>query len=289
VKSIRIVSPAKAIDIKHLDFAIEFLTSKGYEVELSKFAAGSVNYFSGTDEERLADFQSAVNDESIDVILCSRGGYGAVRIVDSVDFSALKKSPKLIIGYSDITVFHSALNRLDIESVHATVPLNFEENTTESLQSFFNVLSSSENRYEIESHSLNRQGKSKAPVVGGNLAVLASLIGTNSDISMDGKILFFEDIGEAVYAIDRMMWTLKKSGKLDKLAGLIVGRMTQMKDSEIPFGKSVEEVIRASVEDYEYPLCFNFPAGHIDDNRAIIFGREASLNVGGEGVEFLQG
>lgn len=288
MKSIRIVSPAKAIDKKHLDFALGLLESKGYKGELSKFASGSTNYFSGTDEERQSDFQAAINDENVGVILCSRGGYGSVRIVDSIDFSALVESPKLIIGYSDITVFHSVLHRLGIESAHATVPLNFEENTKEAIQSFFNILSNAENKYKIEPHSLNRLGNIEAPVVGGNLAILASLLGTNLDISTDGKILFIEDIGEAIYAVDRMLWSLKKSGKLDNLAGLIVGGMTNMTDSEVPFGKTVEEVIREVVEEYNYPVCFNFPAGHIDDNRAIVFGRKAGLKVEDNKVEFRQ-
>jgi len=288
VKSIRIVSPAKAIDKKHLDYAVGFLESKGYKVELSEFAAGSNNYFSGTDEQRLSDFQDAVNDESVDIILCSRGGYGSVRIIDSIDFGALKKLPKLIIGYSDVTVFHSVLNGLGIESAHATVPLNFEENSAEAIQSFLNVLSNAENKYEIEPHILNREGKVEAPVVGGNLAVLSSLIGTNSDISTDGKILFIEDIGEAIYAIDRMMWSLKKSGKLDKLAGIVVGGMTNMTDSEMRFGNTVEEVIRQAVDEYDYPVCFNFPAGHVDDNRALVFGRKASLDIGANQVLFRQ-
>ncbi|MCG8574675.1 MAG: LD-carboxypeptidase [Flavobacteriales bacterium] len=289
MKKIRIVSPAKQIEAQHLSFTVDFLTSKGFEVELGKHAAGQYHYFSGTDEERLFDFQQALDDESVDAILCSRGGYGSVRILDQLDFSAFLQKPKLIFGYSDITVFHHHVQaKYNLSSVHSTAPLNFSSNSKEALESLLNVLNGQPNQYEFQAHNLNRSGQTKAKVMGGNLAILYSLIGTDSDFDYDGKILFIEEIGEAVYAVDRMMWSLKKSGKLENLAALIVGGMTSMKDSQIPFGKTVEEVIAESVEEYSYPLCFNFPAGHIDDNRAIIFGKEAELRVS-EISQFRQG
>lgn len=288
MKRIRILSPAKSIAQSKIGFAAEYLSDNGHEVEVSEHAAGTHHYFSGTDEERLADFQAALDDPELDVILCSRGGYGSVRIIDRLDFTRFIEKPKLIMGYSDVTVFHHHINaKYGIPTVHCTAPLNFEENTQESLVSLLNVIEGRTNRYTFPAHELNREGFVSAEVVGGNLSILYSLIGTDSDIDYDGKILFIEDIGEAVYAVDRMMWTLKKADRLQKLAGLIVGGMTAMKDYEVPFGKTVEEVISEAVQDFDYPVCFNFPAGHIEDNRAIILGETANLQVG-ETVEFSQ-
>lgn len=285
---IKIVSPAKAIEPLIIDKAVELLSTHDILVETGEHAKGSFNYFSGTDDQRLSDLQSSLDDSTLDAILCSRGGYGMVRIIDQLDFKAFSKKPKFILGYSDITVLHSRLTNMGFESVHCTAPLNFSKNSTESIQSMLNVLRSAGNEYLISHHPLNREGTATAEVVGGNLAIIASLIGTNDELKTDGKILFIEDIGEAIYAVDRMLWTLEKSGKLERLKGLIVGGMTNMKDSDVPFGLSVEEVIRERVEKYDYPLAFNFPAGHIDDNRAIVLGRTASLEVSDSKTIFKQ-
>lgn len=288
MKRILILSPAKSIAQSKIDFAVNYLSDNGHHVEVSRHAAGQHHYFSGTDEHRMFDFQRALDDDELDVILCSRGGYGSVRILDRLDFSAFLERPKLIMGYSDVTVFHNHVHgRLGLPTVHCSAPLNFEENTPESLISLLNVIEERGNQYEFSSTEFNRQGISSAEVIGGNLAILCSLIGTDSDMKYDGKILFIEDVGEAVYAIDRMMWTLKKAGRLQNLAGLMVGGMTQIKDSAVPFGKSVREVISEAVKDYDYPVCFDFPAGHIADNRAIIFGEAAQLVVA-DSVTFSQ-
>lgn len=287
MKKIKIVSPAKAIAKEHLDFATSYLEGNGFLVEVAANAGNQSDYFSGTDEERLEDFQNAIDDPSVDYILCSRGGYGSVRIIDSLDFRNLNS--KVIIGYSDVTVFHNHIQAVyGVKSVHGTAPLNFKENTKESLQSLINVLNGQPNNYAIDGSKLNRIGHADADLVGGNLSIIASLIGTNSSIKTNGKILFIEDVGEPVYSIDRMMWTLKKANKFSGLKGLIVGGMTSIKDSEIPFGKQVYEVIKDAVEEYDYPVCFNFPAGHIDDNRALIFGAKAKLLVLEDKVIFEQ-
>lgn len=288
MKKIKIVSPAKSIESSKIEFAKGYLRSKGFEVEVGEFASGEHHYFSGTDAERLSDMQQALDDESLDVILCSRGGYGSVRIIDQMDFTKFLKNPKLVIGYSDITVFHNRMNLMGQLSVHATCPLNFEENTEQALSSLLNVLNEKQNNYQIPAYSLNKPGLAEAEIVGGNLSILYSLIGTNDDLETKGKILFIEDIGEAIYSIDRMMWALKKSGKLSALAGLVVGGMTNLKDSEIPYGKSADEVIFEAVQEYNFPLAFHFPAGHINDNRAIVFGKKASLNVSEKGAIFIQ-
>ena len=286
---IRIVSPAKAIEKKHVDFSKNYLENNGFEVEISRHCLGQSNYFSGTDWERVKDFQNALDDNSVDVILCARGGYGCIRIIDDLDFSNFVKHPKLIIGFSDVTVFHNHIHtHFNLPTVHATMPLNFSDNSAESLQSMVNVIKNKPIRHELISHSKNKFGSASTVVVGGNLAIIYALIGTNSDINLDGKILFIEDVGEYIYAIDRMLWALKKSGKLDKLAGLMVGGMTNIKDTEVPFGKTVEDVILDAVKYLEIPVCFNFPAGHINDNRAIILGKKALLQVSDFGVVFEQ-
>ncbi|MBD3636205.1 MAG: LD-carboxypeptidase [Crocinitomicaceae bacterium] len=288
MKKIRIVSPGKAIESKHIDFAEGYLRSKGFDVSVGIYAKGSYNYFSGTDAERHLDMQEALDAQDVDAIICSRGGYGAVRIVDKLDFRRFLRYPKLLFGFSDITVFHNRMNRMGYESVHSTAPLNFEENTEEALQSLVNVVEGIENAYKIPAHSLNKSGEVKEKIVGGNLSVLCSLLGTDDELKTKGKILFIEDIGEAVYSVDRMMWQLKKAGKLKGLSGLIVGSFTNVKDSEKPFGKSAEEVISDAVEEYDYPICFNFPAGHLNDNRAIILGKDAQLSVTDSGSSFTQ-
>ncbi|MBI3136284.1 MAG: LD-carboxypeptidase [Bacteroidetes bacterium] len=288
-KKIHITAPAKVIDKACIDFAVDFLKKNGFAVSLAPHVLGKNNYFSGTDAERRADFQAALDDDSIDFILCARGGYGSVRIIDELDFSTFIKKPKLVIGFSDITVFHNHIhNHFNLPTLHASVPLNFQSNTPEALNSLLNVLNEKPNRYDIQPSRYNRNGKVQAIVVGGNLSILYSLIGTNSDLQTDGKILFIEDIGEHIYALDRILYSLKKSNKLQNLAGLIVGGMTNIKDTEIPFGKTMEDVISEIMAPYKFPVCFNFPAGHVDDNRAILLGKAATLVVETDAVRFEQ-
>ena len=286
---IRIVSPAKAIEKEHVDFSKNFLESHGFEVEISTHCLGQHHYFSGTDSERLLDFQEALNDNTVDVILCARGGYGCLRIIDDLDFTNFEKNPKLIMGFSDVTVFHNHIHgNYKLPTVHASMPLNFNANSKDSLQSIVDVINGKKLKYNISTSPNNKNGSTEAEIIGGNLAIIYALIGTNSDINLDQKILFIEDVGEYVYAIDRMMWALKKSGKLKKLAGLIVGGMTNIKDTETPFGKTVEDVILDAVSHLDIPVCFNFPAGHITDNRAIILGKTVVLQVSDAGVVFEQ-
>lgn len=287
-KKIRIVSPGKAIDDAKIDFAEGYLRSKGYEVSIGEHARGQHMYFSGTEVERLEDMQTALNDENLDVIICSRGGYGAIHLVDKLDYRKYLWNPKMIVGYSDITVFHNRMSRMGFESVHATAPLNFEENTTEALDSLINVIDGNEIEYNIPNHSLNRHGEVTEKVVGGNLSILCSLIGTHDELRTRNRILFIEEIGEPVYKIDRMMRQLKNAKLLSRLDGLIVGGISNVKDSEPPYGATAEEVIKEAVEEYDYPVCFGFPAGHINDNRALVLGRDAKLSVSKTGAIFNQ-
>lgn len=289
MEKIRIVSPAKQIAPKLLEAASDFLKKRGFEVEIAPHAGGEHNYFSGTIEERLSDFQAALDDSELDIILCARGGYGSVQLIDQLDFSKFVKRPKLIVGYSDITVFHNHIHaNYNLPTVHATAPLNFAENTTEALESLINVFNGVSNTYVVPKHELNIQGEVEGILVGGNLAILHALIGTNSDIDYTGKILFIEDVGEAIYALDRMFYALKKSGKLDQISGLIVGGLTAMKDSEKPFGRTAEEVIHDHIKNQDIPVCFNFPAGHIDDNRALLLGKKVKLVVDTDSTKFFQ-
>lgn len=289
IKHIHITSPAKAIDKECIDYAVKFLRERNFHVSLSKHVTGRQHYFSGSDAERLSDFQHALDDDSVDAILCARGGYGSVRIIDQLNFDKLRKKNKLIIGFSDITVFHNHIHtQLGIPTLHATVPLNFQTNSRAALDSLVNTLYGKDIQYQIPTTAYNRIGEAEAVMIGGNLSILHSLIGTNSDIDTRGKILFIEDIGEAIYAIDRMFWALKKAGKLESLAGLIIGGMTNIKDTEIQFGKKVEEIIAENVASYSFPVCFNFPAGHIDDNRALLLGKKAKLIVSVNDVRFFQ-
>jgi len=286
---VRIVSPAKSIEKEHIDFSVKFLKEHDFEVEVSTNCLGADHYFSGTDEERLIDFQSALDDDSVDVILCARGGDGCIRIIDRLDFTKFLLNPKLIIGFSDVTVFHNHIHsNFNLPTVHATMPLNFSSNSDESLLSLMDVLHGNKVKYKLASNTNNKRGEAKGEIVGGNLAIIYALIGTNSDINLDNKIVFIEDVGEYVYAIDRMMWSLQKSNILKKLAGLIIGGMTNTMDTDTPFGKSVESVILERVDHLDIPVCFNFPAGHIDDNRAVIFGKKAKLVVSDDGVIFEQ-
>ena len=220
-----------------------------------------------------------IDNPDIKAIICARGGYGTVRILDLIDFSDLKANPKWIAGYSDVTALHSTLHNLNITSLHSTMPVNFSDNTKTSLESLKQTLFGNLISYNFPRHKLNRIGHTKGKVVGGNLSIIYSLLGSNTDINTDGKILFLEDLDEYLYHVDRMMMNLKRNGKLSKLAGLIVGGMSNMNDNTIPFGKSAIEIIAESVSEYDYPVAFNFPAGHIDNNNTIILGQNANLTI----------
>lgn len=279
---IAIVASARKISIQELQPAIDIFKIWGLEVLLGKNLFKCDNQFSGTDEERAADLQTALDDDSVKAIISARGGYGTMRIIDKIDFTKFKNHPKWIIGYSDITVLHSHIHNFGIQTLHATMPINFSINT-EAIETLRKSLFGEKMNYEIEKNSLNRNGIAEGELVGGNLSLLYALTGSSSSIHTKGKILFIEDLDEYLYHIDRMMVSLKRYGKLSDLAGLIVGGMTDMKDNQIPFGKTAEEIILDAVKEYNYPVCFNFPAGHIDRNLAMTFGRKMKLVVGDNG------
>ena len=285
---IGIVSTARKITLEELNPAIKLLENWGFEVVFGANLFEENNQFSATIKQRTADLQNMIDNDAIKAILCARGGYGTVQIIDNINFYSFKTNPKWIIGYSDVTVLHSHLNTLGIASLHATMPINFANNSNNSLQSLKNSLLGKSNRIECKSHVFNRLGKVDAEIVGGNLSILYSLLGSKSDIEPAGKILFIEDLDEYLYHIDRMMMNLKRNGKLAKLKGLIVGGMNDMNDNEIPFGKSVEEIILEQTKEYDYPICFGFSAGHINDNRCIKLGVQSILKITANGVSLSQ-
>ena len=283
-----VISTARKITIEELSPAIKTLESWGLKVVFGINLFQEEDQFSGTVEQRTADLQSMIDDNSIKAILCARGGYGTVQIIDSIDFTNLKINSKWIVGYSDVTVLHSHLNNLGIASLHATMPINFKSNTKESLSSLKNSLFGNLNSIECKAHPLNKFGKIEGDIVGGNLSILYSLLGSDSDIDTTGKILFIEDLDEYLYHIDRMMINLKRNGMLGKLKGLIVGGMSDMNDNSIPFGKTAEQIILKHTKNYDFPICFGFPAGHLSDNRCVRLGINSVLEISKNGVSLCQ-
>lgn len=279
---IRMVSPAGKVKESLVLPAVEWLKKQGYKVELGKHVFAQHFQFAGTDAQRLEDLQIALDDPECSVIICSRGGYGTVRIIDQMDFTKFKKYPKWLVGFSDITILHSYLNKLGFASIHGVMPKNFLDdagNPTENLNSLLNLLEGKPVQYSIPSTKFNRTGNANAGLIGGNLSIITSLQGTKYELNTDGKILFLEDIDEFFYHIDRMILQLKLSGKLDKLEGLILGDFTEIKDNKQPFGKSIHEIILEAVQEFDYPVCFGFPAGHDRKNLAFAFGKKWTLNV----------
>jgi muramoyltetrapeptide carboxypeptidase len=282
--TIGIVCPAGYMPLEKAQTCIDTLRDWGFRVRAGRTLGGdSPNYFAGTDEERLADLQEMLDAEDVQAILCGRGGYGLSRIIDRIDFSAFKKKPKWIIGYSDVTVLHAHIfANYKTASLHSPMAsaFNGEGYRSEYVESLWQALEGKKARYECPVHPYDRKGTAVGELVGGNLCLLAHIVGTDSDIKTRGKILFLEDVGEYLYNIDRMCYQLKRSGKLGKLAGLIVGGFTDNKDTERPFGSGVYEIIRDIVKEYDYPVCYGFPVGHGTENYALKVGVGYKLKVG---------
>lgn len=282
--TIGITCPAGYMAAEKAQTCIETLIQWGYTIKLgATLGSASNTYFSGTDAERLADLQQLLDDESVKAILCGRGGYGVTRIIEQVDFTTFKKNPKWIIGFSDITVLHSHIySNYKIATLHAPMAAAFNDGQFSNpfVQSLRHALEGKKIKYEVATHEKNRRGEAIGELVGGNLSLLVHGIGTASDIKTKGRILFIEDVGEYLYSTDRMMQQLKRSGKLEKLAGLIVGGFTDAKDTERPFGKTVYDIIEETVADYNYPVCYNFPVSHEKENYALKVGVGYKLKVG---------
>jgi len=290
--TIAITCPAGYMPLEKAETCITVLQQWGYEVLVGKtLGSKSNNYFSGTDEERLNEFQAMLDAPEVKAILCGRGGYGVGRIIDRLDFTAFKKNPKWIIGFSDITVFHAHINRnYKIATLHSSMAAAFNGggHKNKYIQSIKAALEGSKADYTCKAHKLNQTGTATAELVGGNLALIAHLIGTKSDYHTKGKILFIEDIGEQHYNIDRMLHQLKRSGKLDALAGFIIGGFTDMQDTERPFGKKVYQLIHELINEYKYPICFGFPVSHAKENLALKVGVTYQLQINKEQVQLTE-
>lgn len=282
--TIGLVAPAGFMPIEKMQACIETLDAWGYNIEMGATThSQSDNYFSATDNERLTDLQQMLDNKKINAILCARGGYGVSRIVDRISFKKFRKKPKWIIGYSDITVLHAHLSsRLKIASLHAPMAAAFAdgEGNNPYLLSIKNALEGVPANYHCEGHACNKSGTTEGQLIGGNLTLLAHMIGTPSDCKTKDKILFLEDVGEYLYNIDRMLLQLKRTGKLAKLAGLVIGGFTDCKDTERPFGKTAYEIIHEQVKEYDFPICFGFPVSHEKENYALKVGGMYRLSVG---------
>ena len=282
--TVAIVSTARRISKKELIPAITILKKRGLKVVLGTSIGAEDHQFAGNDELRTSDFQTMLDHPEIDAIWCARGGYGTVRIIDQLDFSNFKNYPKWIIGYSDITVLHAHLHQLGIETLHAQMPLFIETKSDATINSIKETLFGEKYEIIIPSEKNNINGIASGQLIGGNLSILYSLCGSPSALNTKGKILFIEDLDEYLYHIDRMLQNLLRNGYFEGLEGLIVGGMTQMHDNDIPFGKNAEEMILDICSEYDFPIAFDFPAGHLKDNRALILGRKADLMVNKNGV-----
>ncbi len=287
--TIGIISTARKIREKEIRPALKTIQDWGFEVVLGKTIGADEHQFAGNDDLRAADLQAMLDDPGIKAVLCARGGYGTVRIIDKIDFENFRKNPKWVAGFSDVTVLHSHIHQhFGIPTIHSTMPLVFHQNTDLALNSLKRALTGRPSDHSCAAHPLNRSGVAEGLLVGGNLSILYSLTGTDSDLDTKGKILMIEDLDEYLYHIDRMMMNLKKAGKLDQLGGLVVGGMSEMNDNENPYGLTAEEIIREQVEPFDYPVCFGFPAGHVPDNRACILGKSYQLSVAQKSVSLQQ-
>ncbi|MEO8583657.1 MAG: LD-carboxypeptidase [Flavitalea sp.] len=281
--TIGLVCPSGYIPPDRMNTCVETLKEWGYNIKTG-LTTNSVsdNYFSGSDEERLTDLQQMIDDPEIHAIMCARGGYGLTRIIDKIDFKHFCEHPKWLIGFSDVTILHSHVyTNYKISTIHGPMAgaFNDAESDNKYLLSLRNVMEGKKISYSCEPHTFNKKGAIIGELVGGNLSLLAHSIGTDSDIKTKGRILFLEDVGEYLYNTDRMFYQLKRAGKFDKLGGLIIGGFTGMKDTDRPFGKTIEEIISDVMSEYDFPMCFNFPVSHEKENLALKIGVGYKLKV----------
>lgn len=275
-----LVATARKISLKELADGIALLKEWGLEPVIGKTIGLEDNQYAGTDYERAQDFQQVLDNPDIKAIWCARGGYGTVRIIDQLDWYKFVKYPKWIVGYSDVTVLHSHLNKIGFKTIHATMPVSLEDNSAFAKASLKQSLFGKKPNVTYNtSNTLNRLGTAKGELIGGNLSILYSLCGSSSSIDTKKKILFIEDLDEYLYHIDRMVVNLKRNGLLDHCVGMVVGGMTKMHDNKTPFGKTAQEIVLDAVKECNFPIAFDFPAGHIDDNRALTLGAIVTLEV----------
>jgi muramoyltetrapeptide carboxypeptidase len=282
--TVAIVAPGKKIMAEDVELARKIFLSWGLRVELpDNLFSASHPYLAGADDERIQDLQWALNNSVVRCIVCARGGYGTTRILDKLDLSALKKDPKWVVGFSDITALHLKLSTIGIASIHGTMPVMFRKpDSASSLESLKRILLSGNDIIETSQSKWNRTGVAQGQLIGGNLSLIVDSLGTDSEIDANGKILVIEEIDEYLYKIDRMITQLRRAGKIERLSGLIVGHMTGIMDVE-GFGESVEQIIHLAVKDYKFPVAFGFPSGHVNPNFAWIHGAEVALTVTSKG------
>ena len=292
--TIAIVAPSGVLNDheNYINKAKKLLESWELNVIIGKNVFNNYGHFSGTDKERTKDFQRALDDKTISAIWCARGGYGAMRIIDDLDYTEYLKTPKWIIGYSDITAIHNDLHILGSESIHSIMCKSLEDkniNNDRSIQALKDVLFGNKLSYNFNNKPENKLGKTSGQIVGGNLTLLHGLIGSKSSINTDGKILFIEDLGEYHYHIDRMLISLKRAGYFDNCNGLVVGDFSDLRKNTTPFGKDIKEIILDAVKEFDFPVLFDFPAGHEELNMPIILGRDIIMDINNSQstIEFL--
>jgi muramoyltetrapeptide carboxypeptidase len=281
-----ILSTAKRISTQEINFAVQWLTKIGLEPIIGQTIDTISNQFAGEDSFRAEDFQQALNNPDIKAILFARGGYGTNRVLDKIDWTRFIDNPKWLIGFSDLTLIHNRVNQFyGIETIHGPMPITFEkisEKTLHHIESYFfgNLLP-----IKFQKHPLNKEGNIKGQIFGGNLSILYSLLGTNNGFNLNDKILFFEDLDEYMYHFDRMIIAMKNAGKFEGLKAILVGGITNMKDNEIPFGKSIEEIILEHTAQYDFPIYFGAPFGHFDDNYPLILGANIAIDCHEQEIE----
>ena len=279
--TIGVVCPAGYMAMERVQQCLQILQAWGFKLKVGKTVGGnSTNYFSGTDKERLTDFQEMLDDDEVKAVLCARGGYGIGRIIEQIKFKKFAKQPKWIIGFSDVTVLHAHIySNYKIATLHAPMAGAFNEGENEFVLSLRSALTGTSAKYEVKPHEFNKIGMASGELVGGNLALLTHICGTSSDIKTKNRILFLEDVGEYLYNVDRMLYQLKRNGKFDKLSGVIIGGFTENKDTDRPFGKTVFEIIHEIFQEFDYPICFGFPVSHGIENYALKIGVEYNLSI----------
>ena len=285
--TVAIVAPSGILKNRtaEIERAKTLLKSWGLHAIVGKHVFNQGRHFAGTDDERCEDFQNALDDPKISAIWCARGGYGAVRILDKLDYSKFKMNPKWIIGYSDITALHNQVHTLGFQSIHAMMCTSLQDDTEtikETISTFKDALFGMSLTYTLPASKYNKQGYVSAPITGGNLTILHTMLGSKTSIDTSGKILFIEEIGEYKYHIDRMLQSLKRAGYFDNCKGLIIGDFTKIKRNTTPWGSSIEQLILDVLEDYDFPITFGMPSGHAKDNRALILGKTIDLSINNE-------
>lgn len=287
--TVALTCPARSISFHEIEDAIRILKSWGLQVEIGHTIGNTYHQFSDTDNKRAKDFQYFLDNPSVKAIIACRGGYGTVRIMDELRYDRFLAYPKWIVGYSDITMLHIHLNcTMGVSSLHSTMPINFDKNSLDALDSLRKGLFGESLLYEFPSHNLNIKGRMSGEIIGGNLSLIYSVLGTKTIFNTSDKILFMEDLDEYLYHIDRMTTALVRAGKFHGVKGILVGALSDMKDNTIPFGKNAEEIIHEHTKNLGIPIAFGFPAGHIADNRTLRLGQNATISVGDRYCSFEQ-